>query len=121
MALGVALGAFGAHGLKATLAPADLAVWHTAVQYHFLHALGLLLLAALGERIPARPKALASWAFLIGTVCFSGSLYVLSTKDLTGLTGSVEWLGPVTPLGGALFIAGWAVLLITALKGPDQR
>jgi uncharacterized membrane protein YgdD (TMEM256/DUF423 family) len=121
MALGVALGAFGAHGLKAALSPADLAVWHTALQYHFLHALGLLLLAALGERVPARQRSLAAWAFLVGTLCFSGSLYVLSTKDITGLAGSVSWLGPITPLGGSFFIAGWTVLLITALKGTDQR
>lgn len=98
----VALGAFGAHALKARLAPDMAAVWQTAVQYHGWHALalvavGLLLL----QRPEATPVAIAGWLFVAGVVLFSGSLYALA------LTGT-RALGAVTPLGGVAFLAGWA-------------
>ncbi len=97
----VALGAFGAHALKPTLIlNGSLDVWQTAVHYHFIHTLVLLFLAW-AEEIPC-------WigtAFSIGIVCFSGSLYLLA------LTGAV-WLGPITPLGGLAFLAGWSGLAL---------
>jgi len=97
----VLLGAFGAHALKPTLIlNGSLEVWQTAVHYHFIHALVLLFLA-LDEEVPC-------WigvAFAVGIVCFSGSLYLLA------LTGAV-WLGPVTPLGGLAFLAGWSGLAL---------
>ncbi len=99
--LAVALGAFGAHALKATLQANDTTeVWKTAVLYHFLHALALLVLAAL----PAASRA-ASGLFIAGILIFSGSLYLLALTN-------IKWLGAITPLGGLLFLAGWICLVI---------
>jgi len=103
MFMAVALGAFGAHALKARLAPDMAAVWQTAVQYHAWHALALLATGILLTQDPARGLlGTAGWLFLAGIVLFSGSLYLLA---LTGMRG----LGAVTPLGGVAWLAGWAV------------
>lgn len=94
-ALGVAFGAFGAHALRDTLGPQKLGWWNTAVQYQMWHAVALVALAA------ALPRAGVPAALLaLGTLLFSGSLYGMA------LTGA-RWLGPVTPIGGLLMIAGW--------------
>lgn len=99
--LAVALGAFGAHALKGTLeANHTTEVWKTAVLYHFVHALALLVLAAL----PATSRA-ASALFVSGIVLFSGSLYLLALTN-------VKWLGAITPLGGLCFLAGWVSLAV---------
>lgn len=109
-ALGVALGAFGAHALKARLAPDMLAVWQTAVQYHLWHALGLIAIGALAQHLPGSgPLRLAGWLLLAGIVLFSGSLYVLA------LSG-VRWLGAVAPFGGACFIVAWLALAYAVLR-----
>ncbi|MBT4099317.1 MAG: DUF423 domain-containing protein [Gemmatimonadetes bacterium] len=110
MATAVALGAFGAHALRARLEPADLAIWHTAVQYHLIHALGLFAVAGVTHLLPevAGPR-MAGWLMLAGILLFSGSLYVLV------LTGS-RWLGAVTPLGGAAFIAAWVLVAFSAWR-----
>jgi uncharacterized membrane protein YgdD (TMEM256/DUF423 family) len=109
-ALGVALGAFGAHALKARLSADMLAVWQTAVQYHLWHALGLIAIGALVQHFPASgPVRLAGWLMLAGIVLFSASLYVLT------LSGG-RWLGAVTPFGGACFIAGWLVLAYAVVR-----
>lgn len=101
--IAVALGAFGAHALKQKL-PADmLAVWRTAVEYQFYHALALLLLGMLARQWPAAPFNAAGFCFAAGVVLFSGSLYALA------LSG-VRVLGAITPFGGMLFLAGWALL-----------
>lgn len=111
-ALAVALGAFGAHALKARLAPELLAVYQTAVQYHFYHALGLALVGFALVHWPESAWARAAgWTMLAGIALFSGSLYLLS------LTGQ-RWLGAVTPLGGLAFIAAWVLLAIGVLKAP---
>jgi uncharacterized membrane protein YgdD (TMEM256/DUF423 family) len=103
-ALAVALGAFGAHALKAMLLAAGrYETYQTAVQYHFYHALGLIALGALGQLFPERRLAVAGWLMLLGCLLFSGSLYVLC---FTGAT----WLGAVTPLGGLAFIGAWGWL-----------
>ena len=101
MALGVILGAFGAHSLKSILAVEQLTVYHIAVQYQIYHALGLLLVAALQIPFP-RSGGLRTggWLLVAGIILFSGSLYIMA------LTGWI-WLGPVTPIGGACFIIGW--------------
>jgi uncharacterized membrane protein YgdD (TMEM256/DUF423 family) len=101
--LAVAAGAFGAHALRARVAPDMLAVWETAARYQMYHALALLGVAWALDRWPGTPAAVAGWLFVIGVVLFSGSLYVLS------VTG-VRWLGAITPLGGLAFLAGWLVL-----------
>ncbi len=109
-ALGVVLGAFGAHALKARLSPEMLAVWQTAVQYHLWHALGIVAIGALAQHLPGSgPLRLGGWLLLAGIVLFSGSLYVLA------LSG-VRWLGAVAPFGGACFIAGWLALAYAVLR-----
>ncbi len=101
--LAVALGAFGAHGLKSRLAPDLLAVFETGVRYHFYHALALLITAlALRQGESAAAQA-AGWLFLAGTILFAGSLYALA------LSGA-RWLGAITPLGGLAFLLGWLLL-----------
>jgi uncharacterized membrane protein YgdD (TMEM256/DUF423 family) len=110
--LAVALGAFGAHGLSTRLTPlADgaqrLAWWHTGASYHSTHALALVAAAFLASQGQLGASKVAGVAFLLGTVFFSGSLYVMT---LTGL----RWLGAITPLGGLGFLVGWAALAIGA-------
>jgi uncharacterized membrane protein YgdD (TMEM256/DUF423 family) len=104
---GVTLGAFGAHGLRDRISPEMLAVYQTGVQYHLIHAVALLAVAALAPRTAGRLFPMAGWFFTLGIVLFSGSLYALA---LTGVTK----LGMVTPLGGLAFLAGWALLAIAA-------
>jgi uncharacterized membrane protein YgdD (TMEM256/DUF423 family) len=107
----VALGAFGAHGLKESLSPERLEIFHTGVRYQFYHAFALLFLGLWAKSSPGNrmiPKA--GLAFFIGVVLFSGSLYVLSIRDL--LNWPVSWLGPITPLGGVSFIVGWVFVLL---------
>ncbi len=118
--IAVAFGAFGAHGLKARLTPEALSQWHTGVEYQFIHALGILMLAALADRLKPAAVRWACRAFVGGVLLFSGSLYLLSTRDLLGTHSWTPLIGPVTPLGGLLYMAGWTVLLITALRGPDR-
>jgi uncharacterized membrane protein YgdD (TMEM256/DUF423 family) len=105
---GVALGAFGAHGLRDRVSPGMLEVYRTGVLYHLVHALATLGVA-LGARHLRRAKAIAA-LFTIGVALFSGSLYLLA---LTGMTV----LGAITPLGGLAFLAGWALLFLAA-SGP---
>ena len=104
--LGVMFGAFGAHALRARLTPDLLAIYQTAVQYHFWHALGLLLIGVIAIQMPASSMLKwAGWLMLAGIVLFSGSLYVLA------ITGA-RWLGAVTPFGGTAFIVSWVLLAI---------
>lgn len=108
--LGVAAGAFGAHGLKDRLAPEMLAIWETAARYQLVHALALVLVAVIATRGGTegrRLSRLAAWLFAAGIVIFSGSLYALA------LTG-VKALGAITPFGGAAFLAGWLALGFSA-------
>ncbi|HSG46763.1 MAG TPA: DUF423 domain-containing protein [Longimicrobiales bacterium] len=107
--VGVALGAFGAHGLRATLSPADLATFETGVRYQMYHAFALMVAAWAASRWPGTPVHVAGWLFVVGIVVFSGSLYALV------LTGQ-RWLGAVTPLGGLCFLAGWALLAWSAFR-----
>ena len=106
--LGVALGAFGAHFLKARLSTEMLAVFETGVRYHLIHAVAILATAALMGRASARLLTAAGWFFTGGIILFSGSLYLLA---FTGITV----LGAITPLGGLAFLAAWACLLIAAI------
>lgn len=108
-ALGVALGAFGAHGLRSRLGEA-IATWETAVFYHLIHALAVVVVAALARGFPELSGLrTAGWLFCAGIVLFSGSLYLLAL-------GGPRLLGPVTPLGGVAFIAGWAWLAVIAVR-----
>ncbi|MBM4125116.1 MAG: DUF423 domain-containing protein [Nitrospira sp.] len=107
--LGVAAGAFGAHGLKSILSPDRLAVYETAVRYHLYHALAMVVVGCLGDRCRADRVGIAGRLFMVGILLFSGSLYLLA------LSG-VRWLGAITPLGGAAFLGGWATLAWAAMK-----
>ena len=108
--LAVVLGAFGAHALRAKLAPDVLAIWNTAVQYHFWHALALLAIGIVAIHLPASGALKWSgWLMVAGIVVFSGSLYVLALTD-------ARWLGAITPLGGTAFIVGWVLLAIAVLR-----
>jgi len=111
MAAAVALGAFGAHGLRARVPAPMLVVWQTAVQYHAWHGLALLGVGLLMLRAPATRGLVAAAAlFAAGIVLFSGSLYALVLTDVRGL-------GAVTPIGGVAFIAGWVVVAWSAWRG----
>ena len=108
MFIGVGLGAFGAHALKGRLALLGTEeVYRTGVQYHLVHALALLLLAALADRMRDKRRAdICGGLFAVGILFFSGSLYVLAVSG-------VKILGAVTPLGGLCFLSGWALLAFT--------
>lgn len=112
--LAVIFGAFGAHSLEKLVSEKQLEVWQTAVQYHFYHTLALLFLSTFSR---ARNKIInfSYYCFVFGILLFSGSLYVLSLKDVFGLS-SVSVLGPITPVGGLFFILGWLSLLLAALR-----
>ena len=113
-ALAVILGAFAAHGLKAHLSPEQLQTFETGVRYHMYHSLALLALGAIASRGGGGSwTTRACWMFAAGILLFSGSLYLLSTRELLGIA-HWRWLGPVTPLGGLCFIAGWATLALGA-------
>jgi uncharacterized membrane protein YgdD (TMEM256/DUF423 family) len=105
----VAAGAFGAHGLRSRLTPDLLAVFETGARYQMYHALALLAVSWALTRWPGPWPTRAGWLFVAGTVLFSGSLYGLA------LSG-VRWLGAITPLGGAAFLAGWLCLLLGAAR-----
>jgi uncharacterized membrane protein YgdD (TMEM256/DUF423 family) len=106
--IGVAFGAFGAHGLRGRLSAEMLAVFETGVRYQMYHALALMAIAALSDRLSGRLIAAAGWLFVTGIVIFSGSLYALA---VTGITV----LGAITPIGGVALLAGWACLVLATL------
>lgn len=107
MAFGVALGAFGAHGLRARLSPDLLAIYETGVRYHLVHGLALFVAAWLAGEDRGRAARLAGLLFAVGILLFSGSLYLLA------LTG-VRTFGAITPLGGVAWIAAWLILAKSA-------
>ncbi|HEX4825950.1 MAG TPA: DUF423 domain-containing protein [Candidatus Polarisedimenticolaceae bacterium] len=109
-ALGVVLGAFGAHGLKSRVDAEMLAVWETASRYHLVHALALLATGWAASRWPGVWTSAAGWLFVSGIAIFSGSLYALA------LSG-VRALGAITPIGGLCLIAGWVCLGMAAWRG----
>ena len=111
---GVALGAFGAHALKARLAPELLATFETAVRYQLIHALALLAVAWAITRWPGRLAQASGWLFVAGTLLFSGSLYAITLAGVRGL-------GLVTPIGGVALLLGWLCLLAAPWKAPGAR
>jgi uncharacterized membrane protein YgdD (TMEM256/DUF423 family) len=110
MALTVAIGAFGAHGLKDILQKTQrIDTFETAVRYQFYHSLGILFLGLLLIHFQHKLLNYAGYSFLIGIIIFSGSLYILS------LTG-IRWLGAITPIGGLAFITGWVLVFVALLQ-----
>jgi len=113
--LAVALGAFGAHGLKKVVSPENVAVYQTGVQYQMYHALALVLVGILSERILSDFLSYAGVLFVAGIILFSGSLYLI--VSLYAMNKSVPTaVGILTPIGGLFFILGWICLLISLLK-----
>ena len=108
--LGVAFGAFGAHGLRSTLTAEMLETFEVAVRYQMYHSLGLLAAAWAASQWQNHLTTAAGWCFFAGILIFSGSLYILS------LTG-IRWLGAITPIGGLAFIVGWGSLTVAAIRG----
>ncbi len=108
--MAVMLGAFGAHALKSRLSPEMMEIFQTGVQYHFYHALGLLVVGIIAYHLPDSGwLKWSGWLMLAGIIIFSGSLYILST------TG-IKWLGAITPIGGTAFIVAWILLTVAVLK-----
>lgn len=107
-AVAVALGAFGAHGLKAVLEPNGVQVFETGVRYQFYHSIALVLVGLLHNWCPTKQVRMAATMFLWGILLFSGSLYVLTGAAIAGK--SLGMFGIVTPIGGLLYIAGWLLL-----------
>ncbi len=113
--LAVALGAFGAHGLKGRLEILGTSAnYQTAVQYHFYHAIALLVVGlTVGPFRSSLAASVAGWGFLIGVVVFSGSLYILA---LSGM----KWLGAVTPIGGVAMLVGWLALAVAVSQTSEK-
>lgn len=111
-ALAVALGAFGAHGLKSLAGPDQLETFATGIRYHFYHvfAIGLATVLWRVKGIRRKPLQRAVWCWVAGIVLFSGSLYLLSLREIISIPTAV--LGPITPIGGLFFIAGWVMLFL---------
>ena len=109
MFLAIALGAFGAHGLRQRLSPDMLAIFETGVRYHVYHALALLAVAWVADKNPESFANAAGWAFILGIAVFSGSLYILSISG-------IRWLGAVTPFGGVALLVGWVLLFLAAAR-----
>ena len=117
-AITVAIGAFGAHGLRNAQPPLSeyqFRIFEKGVQYQFVHVLALLAVGLLLAQQPDNQRLRwAGWLFVVGIAGFSGSLYLLACRDV--LPFSVAWAGPVTPLGGLCFIAGWVLLFLSSLR-----
>lgn len=110
--VGVGLGAFGTHALRSRVDPAALATWQTGVQYHTVHAVALVVVGLLAAHSSSRLIRAAGWLFAVGILIFGGTLYFLV------LTGQ-RWLGAITPLGGASFLAGWLCIALGARQTDD--
>jgi uncharacterized membrane protein YgdD (TMEM256/DUF423 family) len=112
--LAVIGGAFASHSLKSVLTDYALSIWETGIKYQMYHSIGLFLIAILmkGEKMPSMWLNTAAFAFIVGIVLFSGSLYGLSLSE-------IKWLGAITPLGGVAFIMGWGCLAFFAFKSSS--
>lgn len=110
MFLSVAIGAFGAHGLAGKVSERMLENWQTGAHYHIVHALALLFIGLLADKLGASPLVTsAGWFIFIGIVLFSGSLYTMALTNMTKL-------GAITPLGGLSFLIGWILVAIAVIK-----
>ncbi len=106
-AVAVMLGAFGAHGLKNKISSEQLQVFETGVRYQMYHAFALILLGLLADRFPHPLLRTAGYFMMIGILLFSGSIYLLATRELMGIDSWKSFLGPITPIGGLCLILGW--------------
>lgn len=108
MTIAVVLGALGAHALKSALPPDKLESFITGNEYQVYHSIALMVLPFFEKKIGSKAIKLVSSLILAGIVLFSFSIYILATKSLLSLTG-INWLGPITPIGGLLLISGWVI------------
>jgi uncharacterized membrane protein YgdD (TMEM256/DUF423 family) len=106
-ALAVVMGAFGAHALSKVIDEAQLLSYKTGVQYQFYHTFALMVVALLSQKFSNKWMRLSGWLFVAGILCFSGSIYFLALRNQLGIQSLTPILGPITPLGGLLFIGGW--------------
>jgi uncharacterized membrane protein YgdD (TMEM256/DUF423 family) len=113
-AIAVSFGALGAHTLEKLLLPKSLTAWETAVRYQLIHAVVILILALNDRLISEKSIRRILNFFILGVVFFSGSIYLLATQSLTGL--SVSFLGPITPIGGVLMITAWILVFLHTTK-----
>jgi uncharacterized membrane protein YgdD (TMEM256/DUF423 family) len=111
--IGVALGAFGAHGLKARVSPEMLTIYETAVTYQFYHCFALIVLGLVALRVGDQWVMATAVAFFVGILVFSGSLYLMVLTDS-------RWLGAITPLGGLSFLVGWGLFARLAWEGAKK-
>ncbi len=123
-AIAVCLGAMAAHYLKSKLdtgliTETNLQTFETAARYQVFHSIALMAVALFSDKIKNKLLPKAGFFFMIGIVLFSGSLYLLSTAGLIGMP-NVRWLGPITPIGGLFFIAGWLLLAFSAIKSSKD-
>lgn len=118
-AFAVALGAFGAHGLKKLVSAESVAVFDTGVRYQIYHSLAILIVGILAERFSSKNIIRAGYSFLIGIFLFSGSLYVLTFFKAQGVVG-LSGIGIITPIGGMIFILGW-IFLVMGLRGSNKH
>lgn len=114
-AIAVIIGAFGAHALKPLMSATELQTFETGVKYHFIHSLGILILAILYSTHPNKKLITAGYFLFVGILFFSFSLYLLALKQTLGIS---HWtfLGPITPLGGLSFIIGWGLTCVSFLN-----
>jgi len=117
-ATAVILGAFGAHGLKSLIDQNAIEIWAKGVEYEFYHTFSLLFLYHFAAGKEGRYVKMAYAFFTFGILLFSGSLYLLATRSISNIS-FVNYIGPVTPVGGVLFIGGWISLLLAAFKGNN--
>jgi len=116
LAAGIILGAFAAHGLKEKISGYHLDIFEKGVKYHLIHAIGLLVLAMNASYFKEKAFKIAAGLMLAGIVCFSGSLYLLSTLELLDAVSLRKVLGPITPVGGLCFIGSWVLLSFSVKK-----
>ncbi|MBC7425921.1 MAG: DUF423 domain-containing protein [Bacteroidia bacterium] len=114
LALAIMLGALGAHKLKDLLSPIYLNAWKTAAEYHLTQTLGLFAMVLTGHIMSVQKIKLPVYLLASGIILFSGSLYILSLNEIFG--ESLKIVGPITPIGGVLMIAGWIVFAIKIFK-----
>jgi uncharacterized membrane protein YgdD (TMEM256/DUF423 family) len=116
-AIAVMLGAFGAHQLKEIVAAKDLVTWETGCRYQMYHALGLILISVISSEHKNLKRA--GFFFTMGIFLFSGSLYLIALKDV--LSMNLKFIGPLTPIGGLFFVAGWISLLSFSISGIEKK
>lgn len=118
-ALAVIIGAFGAHSIGDRISAKSLSSYETAVKYQFYHALLMLIIGFNKNQFDQKKLQIIQWFLFLGILFFSGSIYLLATRSLTGITGTL--LGPVTPIGGILLIMAWLFLIFAYQSNSNEK